>query len=42
MVLFTLMAGIYFIIDLDTPFSGLVKVAPDAFQEVYKAMLALP
>ena len=42
MVLFTLLACIYFIFDLDTPFSGLVKVAPDAFQEVYKAMLALP
>jgi hypothetical protein len=40
MVLFTLLA-IYFILDLDTPFSGLVRVPPDAFQEVYQSMLAL-
>ena len=41
MVLFTLLACIYFIIDLDTPFSGLVNVSPDAFQEVYKSMQAV-
>jgi Protein of unknown function (DUF4239) len=41
MVLFIVLACIYFILDLDTPFSGLVKVAPDAFQEVYREMLAL-
>jgi hypothetical protein len=41
MVLFTLLACIYFIIDLDTPFSGLVRVPADAFQEVYQSMLAL-
>ena len=41
MVLFTLLACIYFIIDLDTPFSGLVSVATDAFREVYQSMLAL-
>jgi len=41
MVLFTLLACIYFIIDLDTPFSGLVRIAPEAFQEVYRSMQAL-
>jgi hypothetical protein len=41
MVLFIVLACIYFIVDLDTPFSGLVKVAPDAFQQVYNEMLTL-
>jgi hypothetical protein len=41
MVLFTLLACIYFIVDLDTPFSGLVRIAPEAFQEVYRSMQAL-
>jgi hypothetical protein len=41
MVLFIVLACIYFIIDLATPFSGLVRVPPDSFQEVYKEMLAL-
>jgi len=41
MVLFTLLACIYFITDLDTPFSGLVRVPADAFQDVYQSMLAL-
>ena len=41
MVLFTLLACIYFIIDLDTPFSGLVSISPEAFQEVYRSMIAL-
>jgi hypothetical protein len=40
MVLFMLLACIYFIIDLDTPFSGLVNVPSDAFQEVQRSMLA--
>jgi hypothetical protein len=42
MVLFTLLTCIYFIIDLDKPFYGIVRVAPNAFQEVYRVMLALP
>jgi hypothetical protein len=41
MVLFIVLACIYFIVDLDTPFSGLVRVAPDAFQQVYNEMLSL-
>jgi Protein of unknown function (DUF4239) len=41
MVLFIVLACIYFIIDLDTPFSGLVRVPPDSFREVYKEMLSL-
>ena len=41
MVLFIVLACIYFIIDLATPFSGLVRVPPDSFQEVYTEMLAL-
>jgi hypothetical protein len=41
MVLFIVLACIYFIIDLDTPFSGLVRVLPDSFQEVYQKMLAI-
>jgi hypothetical protein len=41
MVLFIVLACIYFIIDLDTPFSGLVRVPPDSFLEVYKEMLSL-
>jgi hypothetical protein len=41
MVLFIVLACIYFIIDLDTPFSGLVRVTPDSFQKVYQEMLAL-
>jgi hypothetical protein len=41
MVLFIVLACIYFIIDLDTPFSGLVRVTPDSFREVYKEMLSL-
>jgi len=42
MVLFSLLACIYFIIDLNKPFSGLVKVSPNAFKEVYEIMLAHP
>jgi Protein of unknown function (DUF4239) len=41
MILFTILACIYFIVDLDTPFSGLVRIAPGAFQEVYNEMTAL-
>ncbi len=41
MVLFIVLACIYFIVDLDTPFSGLISVPPDAFQNVYQEMLAL-
>ena len=42
MVLFCLLACIYCIIDLNKPFSGLVKVSPNAFKEVYETMLARP
>jgi hypothetical protein len=41
MVLFIVLACIYFIVDLDMPFSGLVRITPDSFQHVYQAMLAL-
>jgi hypothetical protein len=42
MVIFLVLACIYFIYDIDTPFSGLVTVKPDAFQTVYLKMLSLP
>ena len=42
MVIFLVLACIYFIYDLDTPFSGLITVKPDAFQTVYLKMLSLP
>jgi hypothetical protein len=41
MVLFIVLACIYFITDLATPFAGLVKVPPDSFQQVYQEMLSL-
>jgi hypothetical protein len=40
MVLFMVLACLYFIFDIDTPFSGLVNVKPDAFQMVYHKMLS--
>jgi hypothetical protein len=42
MVIFLLLSCIYFIYDLDTPFSGLINVKPEAFQTVYQRMLSLP
>ena len=42
MVIFMLLSCIYFIVDLDTPFSGLVNITPEAFQTVYHKMLGLP
>jgi hypothetical protein len=41
MVIFMLLSCIYFIVDLDTPFSGLITVTPEAFQTVYQKMLSL-
>jgi hypothetical protein len=42
MVIFLVLSCIYFIYDLDTPFSGLITVKPDAFRTVYLKMLSLP
>jgi len=42
MVIFLVLACIYFIFDLDTPFSGLITVKPAAFSTVYLRMLSLP
>jgi len=42
MVIFLVLACLYFIYDIDTPFSGLITVKPDAFQTVYLKMLSLP
>ena len=42
MVIFLVLACVYFIYDLDTPFSGLITVKPDAFRTVYLKMLSLP
>ncbi|PIU52812.1 MAG: hypothetical protein COS90_09575 [Deltaproteobacteria bacterium CG07_land_8_20_14_0_80_60_11] len=42
MVIFMVLACIYFIFDLDTPFSGLITVKPEAFRTVYLKMLSLP
>ena len=42
MIIFMVLACLYFIYDIDTPFSGLITVKPDAFQTVYLKMLSLP
>ncbi|OGR23977.1 MAG: hypothetical protein A2139_01695 [Desulfobacca sp. RBG_16_60_12] len=42
MVIFLVLACIYFIFDLDTPFSGLITVKPAAFHTVYLRMLSSP
>jgi hypothetical protein len=42
MVIFLVLSCVYFIYDLDTPFSGLITVKPDAFRTVYLKMLSLP
>jgi hypothetical protein len=41
MVIFVVLSCIYFIYDIDTPFSGYVVVKSDAFQTIYARMLAL-
>jgi hypothetical protein len=41
MVIFMVLSCIYFIYDLDTPFSGLIILKPDAFQAIYLRMLSL-
>jgi hypothetical protein len=42
MIIFLVLACIYFIYDLDTPFSGLITVKPEAFRTVYLKMLGSP
>ena len=42
MVIFLVLSCVYFVFDLDTPFSGLIILKPDAFQTVYLKMLSLP
>jgi hypothetical protein len=39
MIIFMVLSCIYFIYDIDTPFSGLINVKPEAFQAVYQKML---
>ena len=41
MVLFLVLSCIYFIYDLDTPFSGLIILKPGAFQAIYLKMLSI-
>ena len=41
MVIFLVLACVYFIYDLDTPFSGLITLKPEAFRTVYLKMLSL-
>ena len=42
MVIFMVLACIYFIYELDTPFSGIINVKPEAFRSVYLRMLSSP
>jgi hypothetical protein len=42
MVIFLVLSCLYFIYDLDTPFSGFITVKADAFRTVYLKMLSLP
>jgi hypothetical protein len=42
MVIFLVLSCLYFIYDLNTPFSGLVNVKPENFRAVYLKMLSLP
>jgi hypothetical protein len=42
MVIFLVLSCVYFIYDLDTPFSGLITVKPEAFRNAYLKMLSLP
>jgi hypothetical protein len=41
MVIFLVLSCVYFVFDLDTPFSGLIILKPDAFRTVYLKMLSL-
>lgn len=41
MVIFVVLCCIYFVYDIDTPFSGYVVVKPDVFKLTYARMLAL-
>jgi hypothetical protein len=41
MAIFLLLSCIYFVYDLDTPFSGLINVKPQGFQTVYAKILSL-
>jgi len=42
MIIFMVLACLYFIYDLDTPFSGLIILKPDALQTIYLKMLSFP
>ncbi len=42
MVIFLVLSCVYFIYDLDTPFSGFIILKPDTLQTVYLKMLSLP
>jgi hypothetical protein len=42
MIIFMVLACLYFIFDIDTPFSGLITVKPEAFQAIYLKMASLP
>lgn len=42
MVIFMVLSCIYFIYDINTPFSGYTVVKPEIFQKVYATMLRLP
>jgi hypothetical protein len=39
-VVFMVLSCIYFIYDLNTPFSGYINVSPEAFEKVYEIMTA--
>jgi len=41
-VIFVVLVCLFFIYDIDTPFSGFITVQPDAFNTVYQKMLKLP
>jgi hypothetical protein len=42
MVIFMVLSCLYFIYDIDTPFSGVINVPPDAFKVAYQRLLAWP
>lgn len=42
MVIFLVLACIYFIYELDSPFSGLINVKPEAFRTIYLKMIGSP
>jgi len=41
MVVFIVLSCIYFIYDINTPFSGYITVSPDVFEKVHAQMQAL-